>query len=479
MRHLGGIDTVFVRAETPTMHLHVCGVLLLDTSTMRGGDARARIRDLVASRLPLLAPFRWRLVETPGGVGGPRWIEDPEFDLDRHLHLATLSAPGSQAELERYVAGVAGTPLERDRPLWEMHLVDGLEDGRTALVTKLHHAFMDGGAGAEIMASLFDLEPEVDTPAPVEGWTPEPVPSPANLLLDAAMAALGRTRHLPRAVVETATGLTGLVGTMFPSADGNPLGSVAPRSPFNGPLTPDRTVALGRCSLTDVKRVKSGFGVTVNDVVLAAVATSLRRALLAVGPAPDRPLVAAVPISVRTTDAAGGFGNHTSAMMVPLPTHLEDPIERLGAIHELAVQTKEQHQAMGTGLLETWAALWPPWAISAGSRVLSRMGKAGLVPPVFNLIVSNVQGPPISLYLAGAEVTAVHPLGPLMEGCGLNITVMSQGDALNIGLIADPSLVEHPHELSDAMAAGIDELLALLPRSKRRTKTTATARPQP
>jgi WS/DGAT/MGAT family acyltransferase len=483
MRQLGGIDTMFVRGETPTMHLHVCGVLVLDTGGMRGDDARQRARALVAERLPLLAPFRWRLIETPGGIGAPRWIEDPDFDLDRHLHLSTLPAPGSRRELERFVANVAGTPLDRDRPLWEMYVVDGITDdaigGSVAVVTKLHHAFMDGGAGAEIMASLFDLEPDADTPAPVDDWVPEPVPSTTELLVDAAATGLSRAGRIPATLARTAAGMTGLIGAMFPSVDGARQGTTAPRTPFNGALTPDRSVVLGGCSLADVKRVKTAFGVTVNDVVLAAVTTSLRRELGALGALDalgNRPLVAAVPVSVRPADLERGFGNHTSAMMVPLPAHLADPVERLHAIHAVADHTKQQHQAMGSDLLESWAGLVPPWAISAGSRTASTLGLSRFAPPLFNLIVSNVQGPPIDLYLAGAKVTAIYPLGPLMDGCGLNVTVISQGDTLHIGLVADPSLVAHPHALTEGLGAGVDELLDRIPRPERSNATAPTRR---
>jgi len=479
MRQLGGIDTMFVRGETPSMHMHVSGVLILDISTMRDGDPRQRMRTLVAERLPLLVPFRWRLIETPGGVGAPRWIEDPDFDLDRHIHLSTLPAPGSRRELEHFVATVAGTPLDRDRPLWEMHLVDGLADdsvrGSVAIVTKFHHAFMDGGAGAEIMTSLFDLELHTDTAAPDDHWTPDQVPSKARLLFDAAGTGLHRAGQVPGTILRTATGMSGLVGAMFPSVTGARLGSAAPRTPFNGPLTPDRAVVLAGCSLTDVKRVKAAFKVTVNDVVLAAVTSTLRRELQSLGELGDRPLVAAVPISVRPADIERGFGNHTSAMMVPLPAHVSDPVERLQAIHAFAGHTKQQHQAMGSDLLESWASLVPPWAISIGSRALSSLGLSRFAPPLFNLIVSNVQGPPVVLYLAGAEVTAIYPLGPLMDGCGLNITVISQGDTLHIGLVADPSLVTHPYTLTDGLTDGVGELLDRVDRPRRKTTSRATA----
>ena len=257
MRQLGGIDSMFVRAETASMHLHVVGVMTLDVSEMRGTDPRERIRDLVAERIPLLKPFRWRLVESPGGFSAPHWIEDPDFDLDRHVLFSSLRAPGSSIELDRYVGIVAGTPLNRDQPLWEMHLVDGLADGQVAVVTKLHHSFMDGGAGAEVMASLFDLEAESDTPAPVDTWRPEPVPSTWNLLTEVPGNAVARALQFPQTALRTVTGLGGLVGAMFPTADRDPRSYLAPRTPYNGPLTPRRVVSLSDCSLTDVKRVKS------------------------------------------------------------------------------------------------------------------------------------------------------------------------------------------------------------------------------
>ena len=474
MRQLGGIDSLLLGAETPSVHMHVVGVMTVDVREMRAGDPRERIRELIAERIPLLVPFRWRLVETPGGLGAPHWIDDPDFDLDRHIKLTTLRSPGSFADLERYVGMVAETPLERDRPLWEMHLIDGLADGQVAVVAKLHHAFMDGGAGVEVMASLFDLEPESDEPAPLDTWVPEAMPSMWNLLSEVPSNALSRVLRLPTAAARTVTGLGGFVGAMFPSADRDPRSYLAPRTPYNGQLTPRRVVALADCSLTDVKRVKSQFGVTVNDVVLAAVASSLRADLVnldALDALQERPLVAAVPVSVRPADLEREFGNHTSMMMVPLPTHLEDPVDRLRAIHELAGATKQHHQTMGSDLLENWAAILPPWAVSAVAQASDRLGLDALAPPLFNVTVSNVQGPPIPLYLAGATVTGIYPLGPLFNGNGLNITVISHCDRLHVGLIAAPTLVEHPGALASGFEAGVDELLKRIPKAR-----TATAR---
>lgn len=477
MRQLGGIDSMFISAETPSMHLHVIGVMTIDVTDMRTEDPRGRVRDLIEARIPLLLPFRWRIIEAPAGIGRPRWIEDPDFDIDRHVKLTTLRKPGSTAELQRYVADVADTPLPRNQPLWEMHLVDGLASGEVAVVTKLHHAFMDGGAGAEVMASLFDLEADVDTPPPVDAWKPDREPTLWDMLSDLPAVAVERATRFPQVLAQTATGIAGLVGAMFPTAGNDPRDYLAPRTPYNGALGPRRAISLASCQLDDLKRVKSTFGVTVNDVLLAAVTSALRADLDRVGALEqlgDRPLVAAVPVSVRSDEVAGDFGNHTSAMMVPLPAQIADPVERLREIHRLAQEIKGQHQAMGTDLLEGWAAMFPPWLTSLSARALDAIGLNNLMPPLFNVIVSNVQGSPIPLYLAGAKVTAIYPLGPLVGGCGLNITVFSQLDKLHIGIIADPGLVKNPDALTAGVIAGIDELSALVP--KPRKATTATHR---
>lgn len=465
MRELGGIDSMFVSAETDSMPLHVVGVLVLQPPEGADGDPRQRIRDVIAERIPLIPPFRWRLVETPGGLGAPRWLEDPDFDLDAHIDFVTLPAPGTRAELETHVGDFASTPLPRDRPLWKIHLVDGLPEGRIAMLSKLHHSFMDGGAGAEVTASLLDLTPDDDTPAPVDTRRIETPPSTMRRLLEAPGVAIGRALRVPGLLVRTATGMSGLVGAMFPLADGGLRGYVAPRTPYNGALTPSRVVSLTSHPLGDVKAVKDAFGVTVNDVVLAAVASALRGdlasldALDAVG---DHPLIAAVPISVRTGEQTDDFRTHTSAMMVPLPTNLADPLERLQRIHEVTTRIKSRHEDMGSSLFDDWAGVFPPWLPAAGSRLVERFALDARAPSIFNVIVSNVQGAPIPLYLGGSEAVALYPFGPLVGGCGLNITVFSLLDTLHIGLIADPTLVEHRAELTAAVRSSIDELVALV-----------------
>lgn len=458
MRYLGGMDTMFVRAETPSMLLHVTGVMMIDPGAIEADDTRNVVRDLIACRLPTLPPLRWRLVEPPGGLGSLRWIEDPNFDLDRHVLLGTVPAPGDRRDLEQFVARVAADPLDRHRPLWEMHILDGMADGSLAVVAKFHHAFMDGGAGMELLGSLFDLDPDTEMALLADVRRTEAIPTPWSLLVDTPRDVLKRISRVPAVAARTITGVGGLVGAMFPRSDSGHSVSLGHRSPFNGALTEERVVSLADCSLSQVKQIGATFNVTVNDVVLAAVTSSLRSELLDEQVPEGGPLIAAVPVAVRPTDSEETYGNHTSAMMVPLPTDLDDPIERLLTIHRFTAKTKERHRAMGPDLLELWASLVPPWLISAGAGFVSRFGFAGHLPPVFNLIISNVAGPSIPIYLAGAELTGVYPLGPLIEGAGLNITVLSQCDTLHIGVIGDPTIVKHPSAVASGIAQAVSDL---------------------
>ena len=473
MRYLGGMDTMFVRAETRSMLLHVTGVLLLDPTTSRI-DTRKKVHGLIAARVPALPPLRWRLIEPPGGMGALRWIEDPDFELDRHVRYSSVPPPGAHADLEAMVAEVASTPLDRDRPLWEMHVIDGLADGSMAVIWKFHHAFMDGGGGMGVIGRIFDLDPDADMATLPDQRQVDHVPSRWDLLVGTPRDVLSRLGHLPGVAATTAAGIGGLVGSMFPGRSNDGGRSLAPRSPYNGPLSDHRVVALGDASLPDVKLVKTAFGVTVNDVVLAAVAASLRAHLGAETATAQGPLTAAVPVSVRPEGMEDDYGNHTSAMMVSLPTHLDDPLDRLMAIHESSVQTKEQHRAMGPDLIERWAEVIPPWVISAGANLVGRFGLGAHLPPVFNVIVSNVAGPPMPIYLAGAEVTAIYPLGPLMEGGGLNISVISRCDRIHVGVIGDPTLVTDPSAIVTGFARGIDELLAIAPKKRRTRRSTTT-----
>jgi len=463
------MDTAFLYGETPTMHMHVVGVLVLDPSTAPGGWHSERLEEMIAQRLHVIAPFRWRLVNVPGGIDRPRWIEDPDFDIRHHVRRATLCHPGGREELAQFTSEVAGHQLDRCRPLWEMWVVDGLADGTIALVSKVHHAIMDGGGG-NLMASMFDLSADGDhVVEPAEMWWPERPPAPATLVTQAVAHAVERTASLPAVAYRTVRGLGGVVRMLSEQrGSGGGAGLLAPRTPLNGPLTSARRVALTRCSFDDVRRAKTAFGTTVNDVVLAATSSAMRAYLLKRDALPRVPLLAAVPVSVRA--AGQEFGNHTSTLIVALPTQLEDPIERLRVIHEQAAAAKAAQRAMGAEMIEDVLAVTPPPLMSAAARMFCGLRLSRFLPPVINLIVSNVVGPTIPLYCAGARLLAIYPMGPLIEGTGLNVTVLSQSGDLDVGVMTCPELVDDAEAITTGFADGLEELAtAARPRARKRT----------
>ena len=451
----GGMDAAFLEMETPAMHLHVVGVLVLDPSTSPDPLTPERLAALYAERLHLLAPFRRRIVEVPAGLDHPWWVDDPDFDLSRHLHHRSVGPGAGRAELEAFVGELASTPLPRDRPLWQSWLLDGFADGTVALVTKVHHAMLDGAAGADMMASLFDLEPEPAPSEPPPDFDGEPVPSATALVLGAGPAALGRAVRLPGAVVRTAANLASSARDIA----GQPSSVVrlAPRTPFNGALTGQRAVALSRCSLDDLLAVRTAFGVTVNDVVLAATSMSLRRYLDERGWPTDQALVASVPVAGER-DGGSAFGNQVSNVMVELPVHLEDPADVVAHTHRAASGAKAASGALDPEIMNEWVSLLPAALLSAGAAAYTGLGLGRLHPPLFNCIVSNVAGPPIPLYLAGARLVGTYPMGPLITS-GLNLTVFSIDGWLDIGVIACPDLVDDVDDLVDGFVDAVAELL--------------------
>ena len=458
MDRVSGMDAAFLDLETSTMHLHVVGVLVLRPRESDGVLPPERLARVYGERLHLIPPFRWRLVAVPGGLDQPRWINDPEFDLTRHLHHRNLGPDAGRDELERFVGEVASTPLDRDRPLWETWLVDGFADGTVALVTKVHHALMDGAAGGDLMASLFDLEPDPGPkPAPPD-WDREPVPGATGLLLAAGPAALRRAARVPSVITRTVLGLAASARAVM--AQPASVAGFAPATPFNGALTAARSVAFASCPLEDLKEVRRVFGTTVNDVVLAATTSALRSYLVERGVSVEAPLVASVPVAGRRAEGDSDFGNRTSNMMVSLPAFLDDPVEVLQAIHEGAAGAKAAQQALDPEVLDEWVTLVTGPLLTAGARAYSSLELGRRHPPLFNTIVSNVPGPPIPLYLAGAQVAATYPMGPLIGNTGLNLTVLSQTGDLDVGVIACPDLVDDVRAIADGFIDGVAELLA-------------------
>ena len=466
MQRMAGMDAAFLYMETPSMHLHVVGVLVLDPGGVPDGFSLDKLTRVLAERIHLIPPLRRRLLPSPGAIDHPLWIEDPDFDLSAHVRRAPVAGPLSWEARERFTGEVAGRPLDRARPLWEMWLAD-LDDGTVALVTKLHHSMMDGGAGADLMASIFDLGPEADGVAPPDDeWVPDVVPSTSRQVAGSVSSLVSRQRHVPAALAHSVSGVAGTARTWLGQRRaGTALPLTAPSTRFNGSLTARRSVSLTKVDLDTVLGIRRAFGTTVNDVVLAASGTALRNYLLARGGLPARDLVAAVPVSAHRDNDDPDLVNKVSNMMVPLPLHPDDAGQRLVAVHANTTSSKALQSAFGPDSLQELTGFTLPPVMTAAARLYSGLGLARFHPPVLNLVISNVPGPPLDLYCAGAKVTGIFPMGPVMEGSGVNITVLSEARHLNVGIMACPDLLDDVDELGRGFVAAVDELagLATLP----------------
>lgn len=461
MQRLSGLDASFLYLETSTQPLHVCSVVVLDTSTIPGGYSYERLREELAVRVRAIPAFREKLANSFLNLDHPVWVEDEEFDVDRHLHRVGLPAPGGRDELAEICGHLASLPLDRRRPLWEMWAIEGLDGrdarkgGRLAVLTKVHHAAVDGVSGADLMSQLCTLEPDAPPPDPVEatgGTNP----------LRIALGGLGRfaTRPVQLATSVLPATINTVVDTVKRVAGGGTTMAApfaAPQTPFNASITAQRNVAFAQLDLEDVKTVKNHFGVKVNDVVMALVAGVLRDYLDGRGQLPESNLVAMIPVSVHDRSDRPGR-NQVSGMFSSLETEIVDPAERLAAIARDNAAAKEHSSAIGATLLQDWSQFAGPAVFGVAMRLYARTRLTEL--PVHNLVVSNVPGPQMPLYFLGARVEAMYPLGPIFHGAGLNVTVMSLDGKLNVGLISCPQLLPDLRDLADGFETGMAELVA-------------------
>jgi diacylglycerol O-acyltransferase len=444
---------------------------VLDPSGMPGGYSFDAIQSLIASRIHLLPPFHRRLMRVPFDLHHPVWVEDPDFDIIHHVRRVSCQAPGGPRELAAICGRITSTPLDRSRPLWEVWVIEGLADGRFAFLTKVHHCAVDGAAGADLMVHLFSVDRNAGPPlppAPPQSQTH--LPTEMELVRDAVASRIKQPlemAQLARRTVETVAGIVKRRRDPESIVGATPL--TAPRTRFNGAITAQRSVAFARVPLAPVKAIRKAFGVTVNDVVLAICAGALRRYLDRHGELPADPLIAVCPISVRgggndekpsPSPARARSANRVSAMFTSLATHLDDPLERLKAIQSVTRGAKEEHNAIGADMLQNWAEFAAPTVFSLAARVYARMKLADKHRPVHNLVISNVPGPPFPLYLAGAELVSAYPMGPVFEGAGLNVTVMSYMGSLDFGFNASANSVPDLWELAGCVQPAFEELAA-------------------
>ncbi|HXA90294.1 MAG TPA: wax ester/triacylglycerol synthase family O-acyltransferase [Mycobacterium sp.] len=460
MQRLSGLDASFLYLETSDQPMHVCSIMELDTSTMPGGYTFDRLRDALSLRIRAMPQFREKLANSRLNLDHPVWVDDNNFDIDRHLHRIGLPPPGGRAELSEICGHIASLPLDRRRPLWEMWVIEGVagtdchRDGRIGVMIKVHHAGVDGVTGANLMSQLCTTEADAPAPDPVDGVGGA---SGWEIAAGGLVRFASRPLHLANVVPGTASSV---VGTLLRAREGQTMARpfAAPRTVFNARISGRRNVALAKLDLEDIKTVKNHFGVKVNDVVMALVSGVLRQYLAERNALPDTSLVATVPVSVHGKSDRPGR-NQVSGMFSSLQTHIADPVERLEAIAEANSVAKQHSSAIGATLLQDWTQFAAPAVFGIAMRVYARTRLTEM--PVHNLVVSNVPGPQIPLYMLGCEVKAMYPLGPIFHGSGLNITVMSLNRNLDVGLISCPQLLPDLWAMADEFAIGMQELRAI------------------
>jgi diacylglycerol O-acyltransferase / wax synthase len=485
MKQLTGLDASFLFLETESQFGHVSSLSVFARPDVPDYDPLAAWRKQLQERLHLIEPMRRRLREVPFGLDHPFWIEDPDFDIDYHVRHTAVAPPGRDVQLGELVARIVGRPLDRRHPLWESYVIEGMPDDRFAILTKVHHATVDGASGAELLTMMLDADPAGDPiEPPDEEWRPEPAPSDAEMLRKAAgslirkpargvvlgaqtVRQIGQATRNPALVAaadQVRASLRGPLGTVLnlgrhrePGAEAvGPLPSSAPRTPLNASISPHRRFAFRSASLSDIKAIKNELGATVNDVVMAVCAGGLRTWLESHDALPDQPLVAMIPVSVRTGMEEERWTNRVSAIFASIPTDEADPVLRVQRVHESMVDAKQLFDAVPADSLTDFAQFPPPAVFALAMRTATRL--TGRFRSPVNLVISNVPGPRDPLYAAGAKLLHYYPVSTIVDGQGLNVTVQSYLDTLDFGLVACRELVPDLWSMVDAM---IDDIAAL------------------
>ncbi|MGH3531417.1 MAG: WS/DGAT/MGAT family O-acyltransferase [Mycobacterium sp.] len=452
MQRLSGWDAVLLYSETPNVHMHTLKIAVIELDPDRRDFGIDAFRRVIHSRLYKLDPFCYQLVDIPLKLHHPMWRENCDVDLTYHVRPWRLPPPGGRRELDEAIGEIASTPLDRSHPLWEMYFVEGLANDRIAVVGKIHHALADGVAAANLLARGMDL-----APGPQAGrarYVPDPAPSAGELVRSAFGDHLRHVGRIPGTIKYTAEG----VGRVRRSARKLSPELTRPFTPpptfMNHMLTPERRFATATLALSDIKETGKALGVTINDLVLATSAGALRKLLLRYDGKADHPLLASVPMSFDfSPDRISG--NRFSGVLVALPVDVDDTLGRVQRSHDNAVSAKESHQLLGPELVSRWAAYFPPAPTESLFRWLAGRDAQN---KVLNLNISNVPGPREHGRVGGALVTEIYSVGPLTAGSGLNITVWSYVDQLNVSVLSDGATVDDPHEVTEAIVDDFIEI---------------------
>ena len=474
MRQLQGMDASFVALETRNSPMHIGSLLIYNPETAPGGFVRFKdILNFFESRMQLSRTIRQRMVKVPFDLDYPYWIEDPDFDLEYHVRHVALPKPGDWRQLCIQAARIFARPLDLTRPPWEFTIVEGLDNidgvakGSYAMVTKVHHAAIDGMSGVDLLEAMHTLEPDAPPPETPDTWQAEKIPSAVELLGRSYVSALANPMKQLEVAAKAAPGIANAIKGLAVKDFKVGADMVAPRCRFNRVISPNRVVEGRSVPLADIKAIRAlSPGCKVNDVFLAIIGGAMRKYLLSKDDLPGRTLTAMAPISVRSKDEKGDMGNQVAAMIAPLGTHIEDPAERLAFVHDKTTNSKAMTEAMGARNMTEMSKVSPALFMALGAQLYTRLGLANRVSAPYSTVVTNVPGPPVSIYSSGARLESQMGLLCLTDGLGLGHVVQSYVDEATIAFTACRSLMPDPDFYARCIEESFEELRDLAKRNE-------------
>lgn len=478
MQQLSPLDASFVYLETPNTPMHIGSLAIYDPSTSPNGKLRFKeVLSFIESRLDGAWAFRRKLVRVPFDLDHPYWIEDPDFDLEYHVRHIALPEPGDWRQLCILAARLHSRPLDLNKPLWEFTVIEGLDNvegipkGCIAILSKVHHAAIDGMSGVEMTTAIHDLTPDMPERNFDMDWKPDSKPADAELLVRAQVNAIRQPFKVADIIARSIPGMAKVSAGLLSRDLDLPSTGNAPDTLFNQTVSSHRVFDGVRFDLDEIKAIKNEVdGATVNDVILSIVGGGLRKYLALHDDLPSKDMLAFAPISVRTEDEKSDLGNQVSGMIVNLGSKIEDPVERLEFVHERTQNSKKLTNAIGARNLTQMSGVTPGALMGLGARLYARAGLASAHSPFYNCVVTNVPGPPMPLYFAGAKLIDQYGTGPIFDGMGLIMPVYSYNGAICVSFTADRDTVNDPEMLAGSLREAFEELQAALAKPKPKKK---------